>query len=138
MRITPGAPNAIATAGAGTARRSGSGSFALRDAGSARSGSRAGAAAPLATMDAILALQGEEEDRGERRRRSARRGQDLLAGLDRLKASLLAGTVPTADLRRLADGLWTGAGSSGDPELDDIVGAIELRAKVELAKLGIA
>lgn len=137
MRITPGAPNATATAGAGTARRSESGSFALRDSGSTRSGSRAGSAVQLATMDAILALQGEE-GRGERRRRSARRGQDLLAGLDRLKASLLAGTVPAADLRRLADGLWTGAGSSGDPELDDIVGAIELRAKVELAKLGIA
>jgi hypothetical protein len=81
-----------------------------------------------------LQLQAEE-DPAQRRRRSARRGQDLLDGLDRLKAALLAGSLPAADLGRLARSL-TDAGPSGDPQLDDLIGQIELRAKVELAKLG--
>ena len=41
-------------------------------------------------LDTLLAVQAQE-DSGERKRRQARRGQDLLDGLDRLKAALLSG-----------------------------------------------
>lgn len=100
-----------------------------------QSGAPARAAAPLATLDAILMLQGDDSS-AERRRRSARRGQDLLDALDGLKAALLGGAVPLQELGRLTSGLAAASVASGDPTLDGIVAAIELRAQVELAKLG--
>jgi hypothetical protein len=97
----------------------------------------AGPAAPLASLDAVIALQGEA-DAAERRRRLARRGSDLLDALDRLKAALLAGRVPAGDLQAIAARLAERGGLSGDPRLDELIAHIELRAQVELAKLGAA
>ena len=134
MRIDPRYA-AAAVGSAARPRETGGARFAVDEKGAARTGS-ARASAPLATLDAILQLQ-SEEDAAERRRRSARRGYDLLDGLDKLKAALLGGAIPAADLGRIAR-LSTGAGSSGDPALDVILAQIELRAKVELAKLGRA
>ena len=131
--LTHAAGNAVAArAPAGTAGRP---AFRLGATDRAENSASARSAAPLATLDAILMLQGEE-DRGERRRRSARRGQDILDALDRLRAGLLSGQIDVAALSRLSDRLAGAAGSSGDPGLDATVAAIELRAKVELAKLG--
>jgi Class II flagellar assembly regulator len=107
--------------------------FSLGQAPSTGASGKAAAAAPLATLDALLAVQGEG-DPAERRRRSLRRGQDLLESLDRLKAALLAGRLGAGQLQALAGQLGR-AGSSGDPGLDDVVAQIELRAQVELAKL---
>jgi hypothetical protein len=91
-------------------------------------------ATPL-TLDGLVALQANE-DSGERRRRRARHGHDLLDGLDRLKASLLAGIVPVADLSRLKSQLEARREASDDPRLEDIIAHIELRVAVEIAKLG--
>jgi Class II flagellar assembly regulator len=92
--------------------------------------------APLSTVGALLALQGEG-DPGERKRRSVQRGNDLLDALDRLKAALLSGRVSTADLQAIAARLAERAELSGDARLDELVSHIELRARVEMAKLGI-
>ncbi|HEX8417964.1 MAG TPA: flagellar assembly protein FliX [Methylobacterium sp.] len=100
----------------------------------------AGTAAPatsLAGMDAILTLQGNADSPGERRKRSAKRGHDLLDGLDRLKASLLSGRVSTGELQAIAGRLSERGGGSGDPRLDGLVADIELRAAVEIAKLSM-
>ena len=134
MRIDPRFA-AAAIGPAARPREAGGSRFAVEDKAPPRPGS-ARSSAPLATLDAILQLQ-SDDDPGERRRRSARRGHDLLDSLDKLKAALLGGSVPAADLGRLARAL-SDAGPSGDPELDAIVAQIELRAKVELAKLGRA
>lgn len=134
MRIDP----RVATSGVvASARPRGSegARFSLGETATAGTGA-ARASAPLATLDAILQLQ-SDEDPGERRRRSARRGQDLLDALDRVKVGLLSGRMPAGDLGRLARTLAS-AGGSGDPGLDAVVAQIELRAKVELAKLGRA
>lgn len=92
----------------------------------------------LAGLDAILTLQGNEDAPQERRRRSVRRGHDLLDGLDRLKAAILGGRVATHELKTIAGRLSERAESSGDPRLDGLVAEIELRAAVELAKLDVA
>ncbi|MBB3903355.1 hypothetical protein GGR33_002864 [Methylobacterium brachythecii] len=89
----------------------------------------------LAGLDAILTLQGNEDAPQERRRRSVKRGHDLLDGLDRLKAAILGGRVATHELQTIAGRLADRAESSGDPRLDGLVAEIELRAAVELAKL---
>lgn len=97
---------------------------------------RAEAKAPISIMsglDALIAIQTEDTTR-ERRRRSAKRGQSMLDVLDELKLALLAGHLPASLQARLSATLHE-AMPSGDPALDSIVDAIELRAEVELAKL---
>lgn len=137
MRIDPRPTLPFATAASGATRPDGLG-VARFEVASGKSGPRSAAvrsSAPLATLDAILALQ-QEDDPAERRRRSARRGREILDGLDGLKAALLTGRVPATELGRVTRGLTERREPSGDPELDAIVDAIELRARVELAKLG--
>ena len=134
MRIDPRQPGSVLPSLPPPARPAGHETFRL--AGERAKGTAAArSSAPLATLDAILMLQGEEQG-GERKRRSARRGQDLLDALDGLKAGLLSGTISGADLQRLCDRLAMAAGPSGDAGLDAVIAHIELRVKVELAKLG--
>ena len=87
------------------------------------------------SLDGLLAVQAEEGGQ-ERKRRQARRGHDLLDGLDRLKAALLAGRVSPAELERLKAMLSARREATDDPRLDEVLAHIELRAVVELAKLG--
>lgn len=98
---------------------------------------RTGAAMQLggiASLDAMLALQGAEQAH-ERRKRAAKRGHVLLDSLDSLKISLLSGKAPAATLRNLARTLKDNESAGDDPRLDAIIAEIELRAAVELAKL---
>jgi hypothetical protein len=89
----------------------------------------------LANLDALMALQ-EVDDPVERKKRAVKRGHNILDSLGQLKASMLAGKVSSADLTRIVEHLRTRA-PSPDPQLDDILAQIELRAEVELAKLGM-
>ncbi|KPQ11400.1 MAG: Class II flagellar assembly regulator [Saliniramus fredricksonii] len=134
MRIDPKTTASPIAAAAARRRTSGS-SFAVSDASDARPAASAASAAPVGSLDALLALQ-EESDEGERRRKAARRGHDILDSLDRLKAALLSGKVPARDLQTIVARLSERNTFSGDPRLDEIIAHIELRAKVELAKLG--
>jgi hypothetical protein len=111
--------------------------FSLDQKGGPSEAKRAASAAPLVTMDALIAVQGQE-DPTERRRRSLRRGHDLLHSLDRLKAALLSGRVQARELQDLGRQLVGHRSDSGDSGLDEVVAHIELRAQVELAKLGKA
>lgn len=132
IRIDQRAP--ISNAGpAGSARRTGGAAFTLptKEGGTATRSAGVGASGPL---DTLLAVQAYEEP-AERRKRQARRGQDLLDGLDRLKAALLSGTVQVSELERLKAMLTSRRESTDDPRLDEILAHIELRAAVELAKL---
>lgn len=99
--------------------------------------SAASAAMSLTSLDALLAVQGEG-DVTERRRRSVVRGRNLLDALDQLKAGLLSGRVSGSQLQRIAQELGSRLQASGDTGLDELIGHIELRAQVELAKLGRA
>jgi hypothetical protein len=136
MRVETRQPIQNAGGVAAKARVEGGRGFSLDAAPASASGTGApAAAATLAGLDAVLLLQGEAETPQERRRRAAKRGHDLLDGLDRLKAALLGGRVAPQDLRAIAGRLAERSASSGDPRLDALMGEIELRAAVELAKL---
>ena len=135
MRVDPSfslatPPSSVQRRGATSVR------FTLATARASKSSGPA-ASAPLATLDALLALQGEG-DPGERRRRSVKRGHALLDALDHLKAALLGGRVAAADLRAIVSRLSDRGDLSGDPRLDELLAHIDLRAQVELAKLGAA
>lgn len=136
MRVDP--KSLLSTAGASAPQRRGSSGqrFTVPEEGPGKA-QAASAAPPLASLDAVLALQGEA-DASERRRRLARRGSDLLDALDRLKAALLAGRVPAGELQAIAARLAERRELSGDPRLDELIAHIDLRAQVELAKLGAA
>ena len=136
MRVDTRQPIQNAGGVASKARVEGGRRFSLDAAPASTSGANApAAAATLAGLDAVLLLQGETETPQERRRRTAKRGHDLLDGLDRLKAAMLGGRVSPQDLRAIAGRLAERSASSGDPRLDGLMAEIELRAAVELAKL---
>ena len=94
--------------------------------------------APKATanIDALIAMQGIEEDPAERRRRSVARGKGALDVLDDLKLGLLSGNLDRSTVLRLRDAAANLKSSSGDPGLDAVLSEIELRVEVELAKAG--
>jgi hypothetical protein len=122
---------------ASSTRRTNSSGFSLPQDATSTSESRA-AMAPkaAANIDALLALQGIEEDPTERRRRSVQRGKGALDVLDDLKIGLLSGSLDTVTVTRLRDAAANLKSSSGDPGLDAVLSEIELRVEVELAKAG--
>jgi hypothetical protein len=90
--------------------------------------------APLGGVEGLLALQEVGEDGGRRRRPSAR-GHAVLDQLEEIRRGLLLGSIPRAELERL-ERLAAGMREDvADPRLAEILAEIELRAKVELAKL---
>ena len=117
-------------------RRTGSGGFSLPDAASATETRATAAPKATAGIDALLALQGIEDDPTERRKRSVQRGKRALDVLDDLKIGLLSGNLDGATVNRLRDAAANLKSSSGDPGLDSVLSEIELRVEVELAKAG--
>ena len=118
-----------------TAKRSASGTFSL-EAETARAATPTGGPRLLGGIDALIALQGFEEP-GERRRRAVKRGSAALDALDALKLALLSGTLDTAALARLKSAAALLGERSGEAGLDTVLAEIELRAEVELAKIGM-
>jgi Class II flagellar assembly regulator len=122
---------------AANVRRTGATGFALPEEATSTSESRAMAAPKAAAnIDALLAMQGIEEDPTERRKRSVQRGRGALDVLDDLKIRLLSGNFDASTVTRLRDAAANLKSTSGDPGLDAVLSEIELRVEVELAKAG--
>jgi hypothetical protein len=135
MRIYGTNGTALASAPA-SARRSAGGSFTVSEQETPRNAAAAGSLRAVSTVDALIALQGVEDPR-ERKKRAVAKGRRALDVLDTLKLGLLDGSVDGSMLSRLkvaAEGLTE---ETGDPGLDSVLGEIELRVAVELAKAGI-
>jgi hypothetical protein len=130
-------PNGTALATAPTsARRTADGGFSISEQEPSRQAGPATSLRAVSTVDALIALQGVESPT-ERKKRAVAKGRKALDVLDALKLGFLDGSVDQPMLARLkvaADGLGE---TSGDPGLDEILGEIDLRVAVELAKAGI-
>jgi hypothetical protein len=113
----------------------GSGVFRTESGGSAPRAPAASPAAPATGIGALLALQ-SIDDPTQSRRRAIRRGRNLLDALEGLRADLLTGQVGEGRLNRIL-ALVGQAKLETDPELETLLADIELRARVELAKLGV-
>ena len=77
------------------------------------------------------------EDPTERKKRAVVKGRKALDMLDELKIAVLDGSIDSPTLARLkvaSEGLTEG---SGDIGLDSVLGEIDLRVAVELAKAGV-
>jgi hypothetical protein len=130
-------PNGAALANApASARRPAGGKFSVSESETPRNSSAASSLRSISTLDALMALQGVE-DPTERKKRAVAKGRNALDVLDDLKVAVLDGTLDGSTLARLkvaSEGLSEG---SGDPGLDSVLGEIDLRVAVELAKAGV-
>jgi hypothetical protein len=133
MRIS--GPNAnAAVANAPATRRAAPGNFTLNEGEAARASGSSVALRSVGGIDALMALQGLE-DPTERRKQAVRRGRVALDALDELKVGLLGGMLSQATLNKLKSAAGFLKGSSGDDGLDAVLGEIELRVEVEIAKM---
>jgi hypothetical protein len=135
MRITSNKPIS-GVQGRGSKKRSPSSpdQFTPDVGGEVVQSSQTAGGAAIQGMDALLALQ-EVDERAERRSKAAKHGHSLLDTLESVRADLLAGLVSEDRLEMLAHQV-SQRQTSGDPKVDSVLEEIELRVKVELAKLG--
>ena len=133
MRVNGPNGTATATAPATTRRVSGPGGFTLSETNGPQTASPAISLHTVGGIDALIALQGIENPL-ERRRRAVKHGRRALDALNELK---LARTLEPSALLRLKAVAGDLKEGSGDEKLDQVLGEIELRVAVELAKAGI-
>ena len=136
MRIY-GSNGTAAVATTPSARRPAAEGFSLGQTDAARAAPGATALRTVGGIDALIALQGIE-DATERRRHAVKRGRLALDALDELKIGLLGGDLTPATLGRLKAAAVHLKDGSGDVGLDGVLGEIELRVEVELAKMAAA
>lgn len=84
-------------------------------------------------VQAMLALQ-EAPDATDHASRGLVHGSELLQLLDQVRIGLLSGGIPRQTLKKLAADLKSRQHETADPRLAQVLGEIELRARVELAK----
>lgn len=90
-------------------------------------------AGPVVAVDALLGLQ-EVADATDHSSRGILHGTEMLDVLEDIRRGLLLGTISQSRLQTLAQ-LLKNRKDQPDPVLDEILDDIELRARVELAKL---
>jgi hypothetical protein len=89
---------------------------------------------PIAAVETILTLQGFD-DSTDGRSKGLAHGESLLDMLDQVRDGLLAGAIPRSTLSRLAAAVSRRQDGFVDPRLQSVLDEIDLRARVELAKL---
>ena len=135
MRISgTSGPSAAATSSG--ARRPAATGFALPQQDSTPAPTSTSALRTVGGIDALIALQGVE-DPTARRKTAVKRGRLVLDALDELKIGLLGGTLEPATLLKLKSAAAFLKDGSGEPGLDAVLGEIELRAEVEIAKMAV-
>jgi len=112
----------------------GSSTFTIADAPEAARGQIVSNTGPLTAVDNILMLQGVD-DTLSGRSKGLVHGEELLDMLDEVRDGLLSGGIPRRTLNRIANAVSKRQDGFADPKLQNVLDEIELRAKVELAKL---
>lgn len=93
------------------------------------------AAQPLTNLDTLVVLQEAPNDQGAKKR-ALKRASDMLDQLEAIRLDLLDGGVPAPRLEALVRLVRLQRDQVNDPRLAHVLDEIELRARVELAKLG--
>lgn len=108
---------------------------AMSQSTSAAASAPMSATSAIGSVDALLALQGAG-DALSGRQQATDRAFSLLDILDDLKLALLDGVLPRDTIERLVDTLKSRRDATNDPRLEAALDEVEIRAAVELAKLG--
>lgn len=119
-----------------TSKSEGSFADSLRETQSSVGSGMAQDSGGISGAEAILATQnvGDFVDDAPRRKRLTEFADDILDRLDELRSGILLGEFPKDQLAELAQKLRQKRLQSADPELNEIIQEIELRAEVEVAK----
>jgi hypothetical protein len=126
--ILPASPRRDGKSGSGT----GAGFSAAVSGEPAVSGPTA--SRPMLPVDGLFQLQ-EMPDALAQRRRAVQRGSTLLDRLDDLRLALLSGGLSPGQIAELQRAVASERGIVDDPRLVAVLDEIDLRARVELAKL---
>jgi Class II flagellar assembly regulator len=105
---------------------------------SSSAGSNVASISSLTSITSLLAVQGvaAPDNALTGKKRAMVTAEETLDILDEIKLGLLAGEVPTTQLDGLLERVETERSGIDDPELENLLDHIELRARVELAKYG--
>ena len=93
------------------------------------------ATASAAPVDPVVGVRDATDRSG---RRSKQRAEDILDRLEEIRLGLLAGAIPRDRLEALDQLVQQHRDRVADPRLSEILDEIELRARVELAKLDMS
>ncbi len=126
--------SAIRRTGRPSSAAGGAKTFAAEEVAAEKTAAALTGAGPIAAVDTILALQGIE-DSADQRTRGVTHGEQLLHLLDELRDGILGGGIPRQILQRLAQAISKRRESFADAKLQAVIDEIDLRARVELAKL---
>ena len=137
MRVSgPGNVNSTQKSKGGKAASKTGAKFSIpSDASQVSTSSNVSSSAPIASVDAIVALQ-SVEDSVSGNKKAVTLGHDLIERLEEIRHGLLIGSIPVERLKQLSTTLSQMDVKAEDPRLAEIIGDIEVRAAVELAKLG--
>lgn len=135
MRIEgPGRSQSVSSSRRARRNEGADGLFQPDDSGASERAAEAASSAPAGALDGLLALQAVEDPLFAKRK-AVRRGRNILDVLEEMKVDVLAGEISDGRLNRLM-ALVQQARMQSTPGLDALLEEIELRARVELAKLG--
>ena len=90
----------------------------------------------ISSVDAVVGMQ-EITDDNKDGRGAKNRANQILDKLEDIRMGLLLGEIPKSNLEELSKVLQVARENSVDSKLLEIIDDIELRAKIELAKLEI-
>lgn len=91
---------------------------------------------PVSSVDALLTIQEVADSAtGQSKSRARKWGNDVLDQLEQLRIGIVDGVIPRHELERIATTVDRQRTRTDDPALEAVLDEIELRAKVELAKL---
>ena len=91
-----------------------------------------------AGVSGILGIQAAEEaTERENRKQAVEYGADILADLDDLRMGIITGRYSKVQLERLSQNLQNRRNNVDDEKLIEILDDIDLRARVEIAKIGL-
>ena len=137
MKIqSTGAARAAGTKRTDKAKSAGDGSFSkLLATGEAADGVQA--AAPTHSVDALLAAQEVPTDADAAHGRARQRAATLLDRLEEIRDGLLFGAISKSRLQDLARMVKEKRETMADPRLGELLDEIELRVRIELAKLRV-
>lgn len=94
------------------------------------------ATAAVASADAIFAAQMvDDEEKQQIRKKMIKKGYDLLDKLDEIRQGLLQGEIAKEKLIEIARFVKNNDFNTDDERLKQILGEIELRVEVEIAKI---
>ena len=135
MRITSTAINGSSQPRRKSGARASDSNFSIGEPANDRGAMPLAGPAPLSNVGALLAVQQAESGLANNQGAVAR-GTRMLDLLDDLKVGILEGKVPGHKLDQLARAVKDATEESTDRRLTEILKQIDLRARVELAKLG--